>query len=268
MTVKSPEKSTEEGSHASILPLKPGLPLKPNLYFTPDAIEFLRLLARNNRRDWFEPRKSRFEQELKEPMLAMISAVTDAMRSFAPGHVRPAQKCMMRIYRDTRFSSDKRPLKDRVAAWWSHAGLPRTSGAGYYFHLSAQEVVLAAGVYMPDRQQLLAIRTFLLEHHGEVRALLQDKKLRRLMLPFEDDSALRRAPRGFSRDHPAIDLIACKRWGVHRTMPAEEALSPGFLRKVILHFRAAAPLVEALNQPLLQTEKQNLKYAPKERARR
>ena len=73
-------------------------------------------------------------------MLAIVRKITDAMVDFAPNHVRPAEKSLFRIYRDTRFSSDKRPYKTHVAAWWSHQGLEKTSGAGYYFHVSAKEI--------------------------------------------------------------------------------------------------------------------------------
>ncbi len=138
-------------------------------YFRPEALTFLRNLAKHNDRAWFTPRKAQFEAELKEPMLAIVRRITDAMVDFAPNHVRPAEKSLFRIYRDTRFSSDKRPYKTHVAAWWSHRGLEKTSGAGYYFHVSAKEVTIAAGSYMPDKDQLAAIRHWLLEHHAEFR---------------------------------------------------------------------------------------------------
>src|SRR5580698_8749346 len=86
-------------------------------YFSKEALKFLRGLKRNNDREWFEARRSIYEQELKRPMLAVIERVTDAMAEFAPAHVRPAKKSMMRIYRDTRFSADKTPYKTHVAAW-------------------------------------------------------------------------------------------------------------------------------------------------------
>src|SRR5271166_1317936 len=89
-------------------------------YFRPEALTFLRNLARHNDRAWFQPRKAQFEAELREPMLAVVRKITDAMADFAPNHVRPAEKSVFRIYRDTRFSSDKRPYKTHVAAWWSH----------------------------------------------------------------------------------------------------------------------------------------------------
>ena len=141
-------------------------------YFRPEALTFLRNLAKHNDREWFTPRKAEFEAELKEPMLAIVRKVTDAMIDFAPNHVRPAEKSLFRIYRDTRFSNDKRPYKTHVAAWWSHQGLEKTSGAGYYFHVSAKEVVIAAGAYMPEKEQLAAIRHWLLDNHAEFRKLL------------------------------------------------------------------------------------------------
>ena len=133
-------------------------------YLRPEALTFLRNLARHNDRAWFQPRKAQFEAELREPMLAIVRKVTDAMIDFGPQFVRPAEKCLFRIYRDTRFSNDKRPYKSHVAAWWSHQGLQKTSGAGYYFHISPKEVIVAAGAYMPEKEQLSAIRHWLLDN--------------------------------------------------------------------------------------------------------
>src|SRR3981189_3932273 len=98
--------------------------------FSRDAWKFLRGWKRNNARVWFEARRGVFEKELKEPMLKLISEVNEAMADFAPMHVRPPQKIVMRIYRDIRFSKDKRPYKNHVSAWWVRAGLPKTSAAG------------------------------------------------------------------------------------------------------------------------------------------
>src|SRR5579871_896279 len=141
-------------------------------HFSNDALKFLRGLKRNNDRLWFDARKDVYERELKAPMLAVIGAVNEAMLEFAPEHVRPPQKAMMRIYRDIRFSADKSPYKTQVAAWWCRDGLEKTSGGGYYFHVSSTQVMIAAGVYMPEREQLLAIRRYLVEHHAELRGLL------------------------------------------------------------------------------------------------
>jgi uncharacterized protein (TIGR02453 family) len=218
-------------------------------HLRPEGLAFLRALARHNDREWFTPRKAVFEAELKEPMLAIIRKVTDAMENFAPSFVRPAEKCLFRIYRDTRFSADKKPYKTHVAAWWSHQGLEKTSGAGYYFHIDSKEVVIAAGAYMPEKDQLAAIRHWLLDHHAEFRKLLQTAALRKTFIEF-DGNALIRPPKGFPKEHPAMDLIRCRQWGLSATLPASAALAPGFAAQLIRHFRLAAPVVDALNTPI------------------
>lgn len=218
-------------------------------YFSPQAIQFLRGLVRNNRRDWFNARKDVYERELKEPLLALIEEINGELMDFAPEHIRPAPKCMFRIYRDTRFSPDKTPYKKHVSAWWARQGLEKKSGGGFYFHLSARELVIAAGVYMPEREQLLAIRSHLMEHHEEFRQLSNARKLHKLMNEF-DGLRLSRPPKGFPKDHPAMDLIACRQWGVSATLPSEVALKPTLRKEIVSRFRAAAPLVEFLNRPL------------------
>lgn len=223
-------------------------------YFRPEALKFLRGIARNNSRDWFQPRKEIFEAELRQPMLALARRVTEAMLDFAPEHVRPAEKCVMRFYRDTRFSADKSPYKTQIAAWWSRSGLEKTSGGGFYFHVSAKEVVIAAGVYMPEREQLQRIRTWLLDHHAELRKLLNAPRLKRHFAEFEG-LRLTRPPKGFPKEHPAMDLLLCRQWGIAASLPAEQSLDRSFARTVVDHFRLAAPVVAALNEPLVAARK-------------
>jgi uncharacterized protein (TIGR02453 family) len=221
-------------------------------YLHPEALAFLRNLKCHNDRAWFTPRKAVFEAELKEPMLAIIRKVTEAMSAFAPSFQRPAEKCLFRIYRDTRFSTDKKPYKTHVAAWWSHEGLEKTSGAGYYVHIDAKEVIIAAGAWMPEKEQLAAIRHWLLEHHAEFRRVLRTAAIRKFFGEFEGN-ALTRPPKGFPCEHPAMDLIRCRQWGLSTSLPASEALKPGFAAVIARHFRLAAPVVEALNTPIVAT---------------
>jgi uncharacterized protein (TIGR02453 family) len=221
-------------------------------HFRPEGLAFLRALARHNDREWFTPRKATFEAELKEPMLAMIRKVNEAMESFAPDHVRPAEKVLFRIYRDTRFSGDKTPYKTHVGAWWSRVGMEKTSGAGYYFQVDAKDVLIAAGAYMPQKEQLAAIRHWLLEHHTEFRKVMQSAAMRKAFSEFEGN-ALTRPPHGFPKEHPAMDLIRCRQWGVSATLPADAVLDAGFVKTLVRHFQLATPLVEALNGAIMAT---------------
>jgi len=230
-----------------------------------EGLAFLRSLVRVNKtdpveaREWFNANKATYETELKEPMLAIIRHVTDAMLEFAPEHVRPAEKSFFRIYRDTRFSNDKKPYKEHVAAWWTHTGLDKTSGAGYYFHVSTKEVIIAAGAYMPEKDQLAAIRHWLLDNHAEFRKLIEKPAVKKAFREF-DGNALSRPPKGFpaeldGKPHPALDLIRCRQWGLSATLPVETALQPGFAAEIARHFKLAAPVIAALNTPIAESLK-------------
>jgi uncharacterized protein (TIGR02453 family) len=223
------------------------------LHYSPEALRFMRSLKRNNDRDWFNAHKATYEQQVKAPTLALINAINEAMLRFAPDYIQPPQKVAMRIYRDIRFSPDKRPYKRNQGAWWARSGLQKTSGGGFYFHIGPDEFVIAAGVYMPEREQLLAIRRHLEVHHQELRRILSSKKLTSLLTEF-DGRKLTRPPKGFSPDSPAIDLILCRQWGVAAHLPPETATSPTLLREILKRFQAAAPMVDLLNAPLLSAK--------------
>jgi uncharacterized protein (TIGR02453 family) len=222
--------------------------------FTPEALKFLRGLTRHNDRTWFDPRKPIYERELKAPMLALIEDINHAFEDFAPEHIRPPHKAMMRIYRDTRFDKSRgtpeKPYKTHVAAWWVRSGLEKTSGAGFYFSFGAKETVIAAGMYMPSPDQLLAVRRYLLDHHEELRALLAGRKLKAAMQEF-DGHKLKRAPRGFPADSPALDLLLCRQWGLSARLPPEAATQPTLLKEITSRFRLAAPVIEFLNRPIV-----------------
>ncbi len=218
-------------------------------HFHEEALRFLRGLRRNNRREWFEPRRSIYEREIKTPMLTLIEAVNTAIVGFAPSHIRPANRIMLRIYRDTRFSADKSPYKPHIAAWWGRAGMPKTSGAGYYLHLAGTELVLAAGLYMPPPDQLLAVRRHLLEHHKEFRSLIEDRRLLR-RFALHNPNALTRDPKGFPPNHPAAEFIRWRQWGVTTSLPAETTLESNLPHTVTTHFSLAAPLVDFLNRAI------------------
>jgi len=227
-------------------------------YFRPEALKFLRALAKHNDRAWFQPRKGVFDAELKEPMLALVRKVTDAMLEFAPEYVRPAEKSLFRIYRDTRFSANKAPYKTHIAAWWPRHGCEKTSGAGFYFHVEAKEVIIAAGAWMPEKDQLAQIRHWLVDHHESFRKLLRSATLRKAFAEFEGNPLVR-APQGFDPEHPAMDLIRCRQWGLSVSLPPETALDPKLAATVIRYFKLATPVVNALNEPIVAA------HAPKKK---
>jgi uncharacterized protein (TIGR02453 family) len=220
--------------------------------FPPEAIAFLRNLARNNRRDWFQPRKEIFEAKVRAPMIAVIEAVNAAMMEFAPEHVTDPKKAFYRIYRDTRFSADKTPYKTHVAAIWPRHGLEKHASAGFYFQVSAKGVGVGAGLYMPGPEELRAVRAWLADNHTAFRKATT--KPEKIMGALQGD-AVTRMPKGFAADHPAADLIRMKQWLYWRELDVDLATSRHFASELVKRFRAVAPVIEMLNAPLLRARK-------------
>src|SRR5208337_3298440 len=157
-------------------------------------VRFFRALKRNNRREWFQPRKHLFEQHVKTPMLELVSAINAELAKFAPEHVTEPKNAIFRIYRDTRFSADKTPYKTHIAASFSRRGSERLGAGGFYFSVSHEVIEIAAGIYHPDREVTLLVRNHIAETHAELNRILADKKARKLTGSLQGD-ALTRAPK-------------------------------------------------------------------------
>ena len=113
--------------------------------FPPEALQFFRGLARNNNREWFLPRKPLFEEKVKEPMRRLVDSLNLALHDFAPEYETDPDKAIFRIYRDVRFSKDKKPYKEQIAATFRRSGAPHHQG-GYYFAISHKGVAVGGGV--------------------------------------------------------------------------------------------------------------------------
>ncbi len=218
-------------------------------HFSPAGLRFLNQLSTHNHRAGGNERQPVFERDVQAPWLALLAEVNEALADFAPESVTPARKAALRIYRDIRFSKNKQPYKTHVAAWFSSTTTERTSGGGFYVQVSPDAVIVAAGVYQPQPDQLLAIRRYLQQHHAELRALLGDPE-RRALLPELDSHPLTRMPKGFAPDDPAADLLLCRQWALSARLPAAVACTPQLLDTILQRFRSAAPVVHLLNNPL------------------
>ena len=218
--------------------------------FPKEMTTFFRSLKRNNRREWFQPRKHVFEQHVKEPMIELVTALNRDFAKFAPEFVSDPKKAIFRIYRDTRFSSDKTPYKTHIAASFARRGGERLAAGGFYFSVSHDQIEVAGGIYHPEPETMLVVRNHIAEHHQDLRRLLADRRVRRLLGDLQGD-ALTRAPKGFDPAHPAIQLIKMKDWILDTTLDPSLGTSPRLYKELADRFRAMTPLIEFLNRPLL-----------------
>lgn len=222
--------------------------------FSPDAVKFLRALKRNNRRDWFQPRKEKYESVIKAPMLEFVACLNEEFARFAPAYVTPPEKAVYRIYRDTRFSPDKTPYKTHIAAIFPRNSAVKREGAVFYLHFTEKELLGFGGVWGPDRDELMAYRTLLRDNHEEFEAILKDQSLRKLVGGLQGEQ-LSRMPKGFPVDHPAGRLLRQKQWYLESTLSIGLLTTPRVVPELAKRFAVMAPMVEFLNRPFAQKEK-------------
>lgn len=222
--------------------------------FSREALTFLRALKRNNRRDWFQPRKEQYEAVIKLPMMEMINSLNGEFARFAPDYITPPEKSVYRIYRDTRFSPDKTPYKTHIAAIFPHRTAVKREGAVFYLHFTEKELLAFAGVYSPDRDELLAYRALIAEHHDEFQEILRDKKLRRVVGQLQGEQ-MTRLPKGFPCDHPAEALLRHRQWYLESVLDIKLLTTPRLVPELSRSFQAMAPTVEFLNRAFARKAK-------------
>ena len=221
--------------------------------FTPKSLSFLRSLKRNNDRDWFRERKDQYEEHVKAPMMAVIDQLAKDFRSFAPELVA-TPKGIYRIYRDTRFSDDKTPLKTNIAASFPWRGLHRHEGAGLYIEVAPRWVWVGGGMYAPQTAQLAAVREHVAGNHERLRSIVESPGFRKAVGKLEG-TKLQRVPRGFDKSHPAAEYLRHRQFLAGREFPPEFAYHAKFYPGILDVMRQVAPLVRFLNEPLLKRER-------------
>ena len=222
--------------------------------FPAEGVQFFRGLARNNRREWFQPRKSIFEESVKRPMQELVTALNAKLMEYAPQYVTDPAHAIYRFYRDTRFSKDKSPYKQQIAASFPRRGQERHVGAGFYCAVSHKEVAVGGGIYMPTPETLLAVRHHIAEHHEELRRITNSGTVRKLFGELQGEQ-LSRTPKGFPCGHPADDLLRMKQFLLYIELPADMVTTPRLFREIDTRFRAMAPFLEFLNAPLAPARK-------------
>jgi uncharacterized protein (TIGR02453 family) len=219
--------------------------------FPRKTISFLRSLKRNNNREWFRAHKDDYERHVRGPMIDVVARLAVDMRSFAPELIADPKISLFRPYRDTRFSSDKSPIKTAVGARFPSRQFARGEGAGLYFEVAPGWVWIGGGMYMPSSADLTAIREHICDSHPRLHRLVTSPTFKRACGEMIGDR-LTRVPRGYVKDHPAAHYLQFKQFLGASEYDAAFAASPRFYRELLRVFKAVTPLVQFLNQALLE----------------
>jgi uncharacterized protein (TIGR02453 family) len=218
------------------------------IFIMKDILDFLADLGKNNNREWFERNRDRYE-ETRKKFLVFTELLNNEIKSFDPEVPMLAPKdCMFRIFRDVRFSNDKRPYKTNYGSFISRGG--RKSGyAGYYLHLQPGSSFLGGGVFMPPSANLKAIRQEIFLDPEGFLSIKENPEFQK-HLPDEYDARLKTAPRDFPKDWEYIHLLRNKSYAYGRNLTAEEILSPLFMENVLETFKVLSTMNQYLNQAI------------------
>jgi uncharacterized protein (TIGR02453 family) len=226
--------------------------------FTRKTLAFLRALKRNNDREWFRARKGDYEQHVRGPMIDLLARLAEDFPTFAPELVSDPRVSLYRIYRDTRFSSDKTPLKTHVAAHFPARGFRRGEGAGLYLEIAPKWVWIGGGLYMPSSADLRAIRAHIAETHPTLDRIVRTRAFGEAAGRLGGEQ-LTRVPRGYLKDHPAADYLRHRQFLAGREFDPAFATSARFYPELLKVFRGIVPLVRFLNAPLREKSPWELK---------
>ncbi len=215
--------------------------------FEPTIIDFLRELSANNNRDWFKENKVRYDQLVLAPSLGFILEMAPHIKKISP-HFTAVPKRMggslMRVYRDTRFSKDQRPYKTNVGIQFRHKRGKDVHAPGFYFHIGLDEVFIGVGVWHPEPVALANIRTRIVEKPAEWRRAVNNTAFREV---FElGGQTLKRPPRGYPADHPAIEDLKRKDFIAVQNFDTEALFLDDICSETAAAFGAAKPLVRFL----------------------
>ncbi len=209
-------------------------------------LKFLKDLARHNNRDWFEAHKDRYLQakhgfeEVVEKVLAELVKFDSRLDGLEP------RKLPFRIYRDVRFSKDKRPYKVNMGAGFSPNGR-LVQEPGYYLHLEpGNKSFVAGGMYQPDSTRLAAIRQEIDYNPGPLRKIFASRSFRKYFDDFDDWDRVKTAPKGYPKDHPDIDWLKNRSFTLSFALSDREVTDRRFVKTVAGICKAIKPVNDYL----------------------
>lgn len=213
---------------------------------TKDTLTFLRDLARHNNRDWFQSNKERY-LAAQQNMIAWLDVLIAEMNKHDVLETRHGKEALYRIYNDVRFSADKTPYNPRFAG-----NLRRQKPAlrgGYYFWIRPGGSRIGCGFTYPNAADLARVRQDIDLNYSQWRKILRNKKLLSTFGEIEGDR-VKTAPRGYPKDHPAIDLLQLKQYWFEKSYSDAQVTARDFHKQVSRDYRAIRPFFDAMSEVL------------------
>ena len=211
-----------------------------------DSFEFLKLLAANNNRDWFQANKHLYEAAHAN-MIDVADALLAELQKTDHIETPSGKRSLMRIYRDVRFSKDKSPYKSHWGGGFRRA--TRELRGGYYFHIEPGNSFVAGGFWGPNKDDLAHIRAQIAQAPEEFHEVVTAPAFIKAFGGLEGEQ-LKTAPRDYPKDHPAIDYLRYKQFVVRKPISDKIALSPKYVNEAIGGWLALRPFFDYMSDIL------------------
>lgn len=218
---------------------------------TKESLQFLDDLKKNNNREWFQENKKRYEV-FKKDYHQLVSDFLDVMKPLDPSlDFLEVKNCTFRINRDIRFSKDKSPYKSHLGVWMS-AGAKGANRSGYYVHIEKGASFIAGGFYSPEAEDLKKVRKEIAFFYDDLQEILNDKNFKKEFgsLDINENNSLKSMPRGYEKDHPAIEFLKLKSFTATQVYDISEVTKKDFVKKTSQKLIALKPLNEFINRAL------------------
>jgi len=218
---------------------------------TKESLQFLDDLKKNNNREWFQENKKRYEI-FKKDYHQLVSDFLDVMKPLDPSlELLEIKDCTFRINRDIRFSKDKSPYKSHLGVWMS-AGAKGANRSGYYVHIEKGGSFIAGGFYSPDADELKKVRKEIAFFYDDLQEILNNKNFKKEFgsLDINESNSLKSMPRGYEKDHPAIEFLKLKSFTATQPYDISEVTKKDFVKKMSEKLIALKPLNEFINRAL------------------
>ncbi|MEN2489917.1 DUF2461 domain-containing protein [Flavobacterium sp. B11] len=216
-----------------------------------ESLQFLDDLKKNNNREWFQENKKRYEV-FKKDYHQLVSDFLDAMKPLDPSlELLEVKNCTFRINRDIRFSKDKSPYKAHLGIWMS-GGTKGLNRAGYYVHIEKGASFIAGGFYSPESEDLKKVRKEIAFFYDDLQEILNNKDFKKEFgsLDINENNSLKSMPRGYEKDHPAIEFLKLKSFTATQKYDISEVTQKDFVKKISQKLIALKPLNEFINRAL------------------
>ena len=212
--------------------------------------DFLAELKEHNDRTWFQANKSRYEEQVKGPLLAFIGGFDEHLGRLS-GHFvadpRPVGGSLFRIYRDVRFSKDKSPYKIAAGVHLRHERAKDVHAPGYYLHLEPAGCFVACGLWMPATAQAQQVRAAI---DGDRSGWLAARDAAQAGGFALSGNSLKRPPRGYAADHPLIDDLKRKDFTLTATLDPHAATADDFPARLEERWSHTTPFMRFVTEAL------------------